>query len=76
MAHNQRKSLRPWAQVRADALRQSYPEMPEAEIEELAKAAAERARETFGQRMEEGADPWVVAEQLLAELSEVPPPKV
>jgi hypothetical protein len=67
--------LSPWAKVRAEALKQSYPDMPEAEIEDLAKAAAEQARERFGKMMEEGADPWVVSEQLLAELSEAPPPK-
>ena len=68
----ERKKLSPFAEVKAEALRQNNSPMSEAEINEAAEIAAEQARETFGKMVEAGADPWTAREQILHELSQEP----
>ncbi|HEY9434840.1 MAG TPA: hypothetical protein VI260_25565 [Blastocatellia bacterium] len=66
----QQQELSPFAKVKFIALKEAYPNLSEEEITEIAIEAAEAAREMFGQMMEAGADPWVVREQILHDLSQ------
>jgi hypothetical protein len=66
----QQQALDPFAQVKFIALKESNPNLSEAEITEMALKAAEEAAETFGQMVEAGADPWAVREQIMHELSQ------
>jgi len=66
----QKQELDPFAQVKFIALKEAYPNLSEEEIKEIALKASEEAAETFGQMMEAGADPWVVREQILNDLSQ------
>jgi hypothetical protein len=66
----QKQELSPFAKVRYETLKAAYPDLPEEEIKQIARDAAETAKETFGRMVEAGADPWVVREQILNDLSQ------
>ena len=66
----QKQELSPFAKVRYETLKAAYPDLPEEEIKQIARDAAETAKEMFGRMVEAGADPWVVREQLLHDLSQ------
>jgi hypothetical protein len=71
----QQQVLDPFAEVKFIALKAAYPNLSEAEITEIALKASEQATEMFGQMMEAGADPWVVREQILHDLSQTATPE-
>lgn len=64
-----KQELSPFAVVAFESLKEANPNLPEAELKEIARKAAKAAKEQFGKMVEAGADPWAVREQLLNDLS-------
>jgi hypothetical protein len=66
----QKQELSQFAKVKYQSLKEANPHLPEEELEQMARSAAEAATQMFGEMVESGADPWAVREQILNDLSQ------